>query len=140
PAGPPASQMSATDVARAFADAYNKGDVAALRTLVAPGTRFVFDPGTPFAQDLSFEDFTKPPLVHVTIENSQQPAPDTVVADIILSGDAIPPLPHPFRATTTFKIANGQITNFLEITSQQTLQDLAALGPQPGMPRTGQGL
>jgi hypothetical protein len=63
---------------------------------------------------------------------------NTVVVDINLAGGGIPPLAHPWLETDTVTFSNGLILKIVSMVSPQTLQDLLALGPSPGMPTTGQ--
>ena len=133
-------QQSPEQVARAFTNAYNAGDLNAMSALVAPGTRFIGDPGTPAAYDLSLDEFAQLGKgVTVSILNANQTAPDTVVLNITLQGGVIPPLPHPYASTVTITVENGRITSFVEITSAQTRADLEVLEALPGMPTTGAG-
>src|SRR5205807_5736389 len=70
PPAPPPAGPSPVDLARALADAYNAGDLARAQAIVAPGTRFVNDPGTPFASDVSLADFiAQAKGTHVTIDS-----------------------------------------------------------------------
>jgi hypothetical protein len=65
----------------------------------------------------------------------------TVEMDLMFTGGTIPVLPHPFMLHATFVVKNGLITRLQDRLSDQTAQDLAALGPPPAaaseMPNTG---
>jgi hypothetical protein len=141
--GPPPAQEtpSPVDVALALADAQNANDAAAMRALIAPDARIVNDPligGTETGEQF-VADNTGAHNSEVAVSNIRQTAPDTVTADAVLSGGDIPAnLPHPFLLHVTFTIVNGKVTHAEVTLDAQTRQDLAALGPPPGMPTTGQ--
>lgn len=130
-------------VAQAFIDAFNSGNLANLQAVADPSFRFVSDPGTPEAEDLSFDQFVKENLMpgnSATLSNLQQTGPDTATAEATLKPG--PPVDHPFVVNLTFTITNGKVSRIVSVTSAHSLQDASALGPppggmQPGMPRTG---
>lgn len=133
--------MAPLDVFQAFISAFNSGDVAQAKALLAPGFRHLSDVGTPEAGDEGADQFLTPPLPHAEATNVHQTGSDTVEADVTISGGNLPPLPHPFTLHSTFTIVNGLIVKTMDVTSPQTIQDLSALGPRPGslgMPTTGE--
>jgi hypothetical protein len=142
--GPPPAQEtpSPVDVVLALADAQNANDAAAMRTLLAPNARIENDPfmgGGVETRDQFIADNTGAHNSEVAVSNIRQTAPDTVIADAVLTGGDIPAkLPHPFLLHVTFTVANGQVTHAKTTLDAQTRQDLEALGPPPGMPTTGQ--
>jgi hypothetical protein len=134
-----AAQGSSNDATvQAFIDAYNNGDLAKLQGLADPNFTFVQLNGGPGPQTQNLAEFFAPPRVHATPSNFRDVDANTVMLDITLTGGGLPPLPHPFMATNTFTFSNGHILKMTQMLSPQTLQDLAALGPPPGMPTTGQ--
>jgi hypothetical protein len=143
--GPPSPGASGgkptpIDVVLAMADAQNQNNAAAMRALLASNATIVQDPlfGGSENREQFIADNTGANNPKVAVANIQQTAPNTVKADAVLSGGQIPPLPHPFFLHVTFTVVNGQITHAVVSADAQTRKDLEALGPPPGMPRTGQ--
>jgi len=134
---------SPVDVVNALAAAQNANDPAAMRALVAPEARIEQPAGIPGPSTQTRDEFiaanTGASNSNVTVSNVQETAPGTVGADAVLSGGDIPALPHPFSLHVTFTVAGGLITHAVIALAPQTQQDLAALGPAPGMPSTGAG-
>lgn len=129
-------------VVRSFIDAFSRGDIDTMRSLVDPAVRFVFeDPVSP--TDESLDEFAAPPRETVVLNSITQTAPDTVVAAVTISGADVPALPFPVILDTTWTVRDGKITREVSRFSAETLRNLEALGPPPGtgpgMPRTGQG-
>lgn len=143
-----AAQTPTTDpveVVRAFWGAYNNKNTATMQTLTDPAFRLVVDPRavefTPgLPRELTFEQFVEQ-AVQVGINSIEQTAPDTVLAVLTISGEEIPPLPHPFMSSFVATVTNGRIIRIVETISDQTIQDLQALfsegESEVGMPRTG---
>jgi hypothetical protein len=139
--GSSAETPSPVDVVLALADAQNQNNPAAMRALLAPNALIHQDPL--FGGSENREQFitgnTGANNSIVSVNNLQQIGSDTVKADAILSGGQIPPsLPHPFLLHVVFTVVNGQVTHAVVNLDAQTRKDLEALGPPPGMPRTGQ--
>ena len=129
-------------VVTAFIDAFSRGDVDAMRQLVDPGVRFVFeDPFSP--TDEGFDEFVAPPRETVVVNSITQTAPDTVSASLTISGAGVPELPVPVVLDTVWIVTNGKITREVSRFSPETLAYFSNPGPlpggQPGMPQTGQG-
>jgi hypothetical protein len=141
---PSAAQTAPTaplDVVNALAAAQNANDPAAMRALIAPDATIDQPAEVPGPHAQSRDEFiagnTGSSNTHVTINKTQQTAPDTVVADATLSGGDLPALPHPFHLQVTFTVAGGLVTHAVIVLAPETRQDIAALGPAPGMPSTG---
>lgn len=140
-----AQANSPTDVARAVIAAINAHDPASVANLFAPGARIVGSAGQFRNTDQSFDEWSaemSKNTATVTINTLTQTAPDTVVAEVTISGPGVPQLPHLVTDKMTFTVVNGQITHILDEVSPQTLEDIAAFvaaqsGGQPGMPTTG---
>lgn len=136
-----AAQGSSNDATlQAFIDAYNKGDIATARGLVDPNFTYVHDPNNSGQQTLSLDEFFAPPFVHATPSNFHDIDANTLTVDILITGDNVPPLPHPWLDTDTIAFSNGRILKVMEMLSPQTLQDLSTLESSPGMPTTGGGM
>jgi hypothetical protein len=139
-----AQTTSSVDMVRAFlvtnSDAKSQADLDNMKSYLAPGLRFKGNPGTPFAYDLSFEEWAPLPQPHITINSVLQTGVNTVVADLTIVGEVMPPTRRPYHTTATFTVENGKITGFLEVVSPETYEDLVALqsaSPPTGMPQTG---
>jgi hypothetical protein len=134
---------SPLDVVKAAFDAQNANDPAAMRALIAPDATFVQPLGSPGSNTQSREEFiagvTGPNNSHVNTRSVQQTAPDTVIADVIISGGDTPRLPHPFHIQATITVTGGLIRHAVIMFAPETQEDIAALGPMPGMPTTGAG-
>src|SRR5262245_1431470 len=117
-----------TTVVDALIDAVRRNDLVTAQQLVAPNVRFVFDAGTPFAADLSLEEFVAGGgRADVTEIGREQPAPDTIVRTLQVSGGAVPSLPHPFTQRSTVTVKYGRVASFVGETDPQTLRDLAEM-------------
>ena len=133
------------DVVRAFleanSDAKSQADLDKMKSFLAPEVRFMGNPGTPFEYNQSFEEWAPLPQPHITINSLKQTGANTVVADLTIVGEVMPPTRRPYHTASTFTMENGKITGFLEVVSRETYEDLAALqasAPTPaGMPKTG---
>jgi hypothetical protein len=127
-------------VALAAIDAQNANDPAAMRALIAPDARFVTTNG-PFAgtqnRDEFIADNTGAHNSQVAVSNLKQIDANTVTADMVLCCGDVPQLPHPFLLHARITVANGLVTHAETQIGAQTLKDLEALRPQPGMPSTG---
>ena len=120
-----------TTVVDALIDAVRRNDLVTAQQLVAPNVRFVFDAGTPFAADLSLEEFVAGGgRADVTEIGREQPTPDTIVRTVQVSGGAVPNLPHPFTQRSTVRVNYGRVAGFVGETDPQTLRDLADLMKQ----------
>jgi hypothetical protein len=142
---PPSNEASSEtrtpiEVALALADAQNQNNATAMRALIAPNAVIVQDPlvGGSESPEQFIADNTGANNNIVSVINIQQPAPDTVKADAALSGGQTPSLPHPLLLHVVFTVVNGQVRHAVVSLDEQSRKDLEALGPPPGMPRTGE--
>lgn len=112
----------------AFTDAFNRYDLVTAQQLVAPNVRFVFDAGTPAADDLSLDEFLAQAQARgaqVRTSNRTSVDDETVRLDGELTGPGVPALPHPFIQHVTVQVRYGRIASFVGETDPQTLADLA---------------
>jgi hypothetical protein len=141
--GPPPAQQtpSPTDLVLASADAQNANDPAAMRALIAPDALFVTTNG-PFAGTQNRDDFiagnTGAHNSQIAVSNVRQIDANTATADAVICCGDVPQLPHPFLLHVRITVANGLVTHAEVQLDAQTVKDLEALGPPPGMPSTGQ--
>ena len=144
-----APMRQATDpatVVKAFNAAVSRQDLTAALALLDPNFEYVSVPGsalpTSRGKGTGKDEFPGPPPFQQVMESNIHPIDaSTVEMDLTFSGGPIPQLPHPFMLHATFTVKNGLITRLQDRLSDQTAQDLAALGPPPAapaaMPNTG---
>jgi hypothetical protein len=130
-------------VVTAFNAAVSRQDRTAALVLLDDDFLYVSGPGSALPRNLKKGEFpVGPPFQQVAQSNIHLIDATTVEMDLTFSGGPIPSLPHPFVLHATFTVKNGLITRLQDRLSDQTAQDLAALGPAPGalgqLPKTGE--
>ena len=128
-------------VVTAFNDAISRQDLAAALEFLDDDFLYVGDPNSAFPNDRRKGEFPgQPPFQQVAQSNIHLIDATTVEMDLMFSGGPIPVLPHPFTLHATFTVQNGLITRLQDRLSDQTAQDLIALGAPPAavLPRTGE--
>jgi hypothetical protein len=126
-------------VVTAFIAAFNAQDLPATLAFLDPNFQYVSVPGSALptneGKGLGKGEFPGPlPFQQVTQSNIHPIDATNVEMDLLFSGGQIPVLPHPFRLHATFTVINGLITRLQDRLSDQTAQDLAALGSAPAAP------
>lgn len=126
-------------VVTAFNAAVSAQDLPAALAFLDPNFQYVSGPGsalpTNMGRGLGKGEFPGPPPTQQVTQSNIHPIDATTVEmDLMFNGGQIPVLPHPFRLHATFTVVNGLITRLQDRLSEQTAQDLAALGPAPAAP------
>lgn len=127
-------------VVTAFNEAISRQDLTAALALLDDDFLYVGGPNSAFPNDRRKGEFPgQPPFQQVAQSNINVIDANTIAMDLTFSGGPIPPLPRPFLLNATFTVKNGLITRLQDRISEQTAQDLAALGAPPAavLPRTG---
>ena len=127
-------------VVTAFNEAISRQDLKAALAFLDDNFLYVGGPKSAFPNDRRKGEFPgQPPFQRVVQSNINPIDANTVEMDLTFTGGPIPPLPHPFMLHATFRVENGLITRLQDRLSDQTAQDLAALGAPPAavLPRTG---
>lgn len=142
---PAAAQMKQANdpvaVVTAFNDAISRQDLTAALAYLDDDFLYVGGPNSAFPNDRRKGEFPgQPPFQRVAQSNINLIDVNTVEMDLTFTGGPIPPLPHPFMLRATFTVENNLITRLQDRISDQTAQDLAALGAPPAavLPRTGE--
>lgn len=128
-------------VVTAFNEAVSRQDLTAALAFLDDNFLYVGGPNSAFPNDRRKGGFPgQPPFQQVAQSNINLIDANTVEMDLTFTGGPIPPLPHPFMLHATFTVENGLITRLQDRLSDQTRQDLAALGAPPAavLPRTGE--
>jgi hypothetical protein len=128
-------------VVTAFNEAISRQDLKAALAFLDDNFLYVGGPKSAFPNDRRKGEFPgQPPFQQVVQSNINLIDANTVEMDLTFTGGPIPPLPHPFMLHATFRVENGLITRLQDRLSDQTAQDLAALGASAPavLPRTGE--
>ncbi len=138
--GAAAQSGSPSDVVRAFIDAGNRHDLAAMSALADPAFGLVEDPHQPGRHTENLAEL-QGHLATVTILSMQQTGANMVTVDANLSGASLPPIHVPFHLTYVVTVTNVKVARKEETIAPETSAALRALGPgpdfTPGMPSTG---
>ena len=126
-------------IVKAFNAAVSGQDLTGALALLDPNFQYVSVPGsalpTSRGKGRGKDDFPGPPPFQQVVESNIHPIDATTVEmDLTFRGGQIPVLPHPFMLHATFVVENGLIVRLQDRLSEQTAQDLAALGPPPTAP------
>ena len=135
-------------VVHAFNAALSRGDLDAALALLDPTCRKVVGPHSLNREEQTcgggegqFPGPQSGPPIQIAEANLRTTGPETAEVDMTLSGNTLPPTPHPITLHAYFTVKNGRITQLLDELSPQTEQELAALAPPPEppavMPNTG---
>lgn len=128
-------------VVTAFNEALSRQDLTAALALLDDTFQYVSGPGSALPTTRGKGEFPgQPPFQQIAQSNIHPIDANTVEMDLTFSGGPIPKLPHPFMLHGTFTVQNGLITRLQDKLSDQTAQDLAALGSPPAavLPKTGE--